>query len=292
MNLRNKFLIVQFIFFVSCASRTQYKPHGTSGGYSDSSDKTNKILLSRFVGNAYTNEKLALDLSEFRAYEKCFELGYSFAEVIGVDNLSKSQTVQQTSSYNYQNPTYLTGYANTNGTMFGNTYSGATSYNGTISGGGSNAFSTSWLETYNFPAFDTWYTCKNKKYATMVNFKELKAEEVKEYFKDFFGAIHVVEVPEESPNRNILKNGDIVTKINGNRIQSIPQYSAELELATDKNNIPFTVFRDGKLITLKAKAIDSTANSLAEKEKVLTSNCKLFEIKSRPFCSSRLPASK
>lgn len=133
--------LILFFLFSGCASRTKYAPHGNNGGYSDL--KSDLFSIARFVGNAFTKEKDAVLLSQFRAYESCFEQGYKVARLYDQKNLTQSKTVQRTSIFNYQNPSYLNGSGNTFGTMLGNSYSGTTNYSGTISGGGSNSYSTS-----------------------------------------------------------------------------------------------------------------------------------------------------
>lgn len=59
--------------------------------------------------------------SSFRAIEVCREKNYKVARFIGVDDKSSSQTVQRTSSYSYQQPTYFSGSANTNYNFYGGT---------------------------------------------------------------------------------------------------------------------------------------------------------------------------
>ena len=84
-----------------------------SGGYSEKKID-DKLYVTRFAGNAYTHPNDALVFSILRAVEICQENGFKFARVVGGKDLSSSKTVQRTSNYNYQQPTYFNGTANSN----------------------------------------------------------------------------------------------------------------------------------------------------------------------------------
>jgi hypothetical protein len=290
-----EFLAVAFIFS-GCATRTKYQPNDNAGGGGYSDNRVDeKIVASRFAGNAYTNKQDAALLSQFRAIEYCYEQGYRAVRFYGINDLSTSQTVQKTSSYTYQNPTYISGnaYSNTTGNMYGNNYYGNTNtnFNGTVTGGGSNSSSRTWNETYHFPTYDTYYSCTNQAFMTKVKVKEVKADDMKPFVQDLMGAVQIEAILDGSPNKEVLQVGDIVTKVNGNRVQKNPQYSSEIDASADKEHIVLTVVRDGKPTTIKAKAVDATDMILADTNKIVGAACTLSEIKSRPICTSRLPAS-
>ncbi|MBK8201503.1 MAG: hypothetical protein IPK68_03990 [Bdellovibrionales bacterium] len=79
--------------------RTKYEPYSTAGGYSEA-NVDEHIMVARFAGNAYTNKGDAAKLSNFRATEICYEKGYKALRIYDIKDLSSSQTVQKSSSYN------------------------------------------------------------------------------------------------------------------------------------------------------------------------------------------------
>lgn len=127
----------------------------------------------------------------------------------------------------------------------------------------------------------------------MVDLEELKQETVKDVVKDFMGAVQVKNLLEGSPNTDILKNGDLITKVNGNRIENKIQFIKQIEMSPNKKNIYISLIREGKLINSNIKVINSTDKIIEEKDKLVNVICsKLPETKSRPFYISRIPASK
>ncbi len=108
-----RLFVMCLLFLVSaCATRTQYKPHGQSGGYSETKIKDN-IYMSRFSGNAYTHADDAKAFAQFRAIEVCRDLDFKVTKILSIDNKTTSQSVQKSSSYNYQQPTNFIGNSNT-----------------------------------------------------------------------------------------------------------------------------------------------------------------------------------
>lgn len=269
-------------------SRTKYGPADQSGGYSEQQVDGN-LSVARFAGNAYTHPEDAKIYSQFRALEVCKERGYSLMFLYTTIDRSSSQTVQRS----YTAPTYFSGNANstTNANVYGNwgQANTNTNLNGQTYGGGT----TTWDETYHYPTFDSVFSCSNKFYRTNVKLRDISAEDMKPFVKDLMGAVQVVEVPENSPNHEILKPGDFIIKVNGSRVQTQPQYVGEINSSKSKEIVAMTVVRDGKQKTIKANAYDGTDEVKALGEKLAAAVCGNPELKERPACTDlqRAPAS-
>ncbi len=294
MKLKMISLILLAAWVSGCATgRTKYDPYTSSGGYSEA-NVDEKIMVARFAGNAFTNKGDAAKLSNFRATEICYEKGYKALRIYDIKDLSSSQIVQKTSSYNSQQPTYFSGSgtANTNintygGSGFANTNS---NFSGSTSGGGSQGGSTSWQETYHYPTFDTVFSCTNQAYMLKFKPKEISADDMKPFVKDLMGAVQVEEVMDGSPNKGILDNGDFIIKVNGSRVKNKAQMMSAIDSSKDKEKIALTVVRDGQVKTVSAIAIDGTSIIIQETEKLATQACTLPEVKKRPICAERMPA--
>lgn len=283
-------LILSVLFSFGCASRTKYKPMDGSGGYADKA-MGKGIYISRFAGNAYTNQQDAQTYTGFRAVEVCREKGYKVARILGFQNLSTSKTVQKTSNYNYKNPTYYSGTANTNTNynIYGNTLNSRsnTNVNGQVYGGSSYGGSNTWNETYNFPTYDVMYSCENKIYLMGINLDPVKNENIKEFSKDTLDALAVSGFGDNSPNEEVLQLGDIILKVNGRRVVNVKQIGRQLKKAKNKNAVTTLIIREGKKKNVQLTAKDGTEFFLNQNNQVVQASCNVPEIKKRPICSSR-----
>jgi hypothetical protein len=285
-------LITTLAFLMSaCATRTLYKPHGQSGGYSEAPVKDN-IYMARFTGNAYTHTNDAQVFAQFRAVEICHEQGFKVAKILGVDNKTTSQTVQKSSSYNYQQPTYFSGTANTNTNY--NYYGGNTlnansntNVNGTVYGGNAYGGTTTWNETYNYPTFDAYFSCHNDIHLAGVELKNLTADDIKEFTKDKLGGLQVIKVSDESPNQDIFQIGDILLKVNNLRVLEVQQMSKAIDSAKNKSTISANIVREGKPMVIRFKAKDFTEMFKQMNMEIVRNACSVQEVKSRPICSGR-----
>lgn len=265
-----------------CASRSKYEPYGSSGGYSEAAiDK--RIMVARFSGNAYTVASDANIFSQFRAVEVCEEKGFRVTRFFGTQNKTVSKDIQRSHSETSASPQQI------NGT--GYSYGNNVNINGTISGGNSTTNSSAWTQTLKFPTFDTYFTCTNEAYLTKFLGKPVSAEQMKPLVKDLMGAVQVQEIMDGSPNKGVLHVGDIVYKINDERIASVPQLSAIVDSASDKNKIQADIFRDGNAMKVLLQAEDGTQNFAKASEDLKTRACQVPEVKKRPVCSGRFPAS-
>jgi len=282
---------------IGCATggRTKYGPMTDSGGYDDKKLDNNRFV-TRFAANANTHESYAQAFVMFRAIEVCNHNGFNLVDVLDSKDLSSSKTVQRTSNYNYQQPTYFNGnaYSNTNYNYYGGGYGSSnnnTNLYGTMSGGGGYGGSRSWQETYHYPTYDLLYTCINQKIRIGIQVKEISSDEMKPFVKDFLGALLVEEVEDSSPNFGIVQKGDIILRVNGARVQNRSDLVSGINFV--KNKIQMVVMRDGKKIFLNAKTFDGTQELQAKINKVISSACsQVPEVKNRPLCTVRTPASK
>ena len=270
--MKNTILLCSVLSVLTgCAhERTMYHPQSgtsggilgedTSGGYSESKVDDN-IMVARFVGNAYTHPSFAFVFSQFRAVEICLGKGFKIAKIYGSDDKSSSQTVQRTNFTDYG--TYGVG-------------------------------ATSWNDTYHYPVADTYFSCANQVYMTKVKVKKISVDDMKPFVKDLMGAVQVIDYIEGSPNQDILQVGDFITKVNSTRVQNLNQYGDAINSAIDKNKIVLNIVREGKPMTVKVKAIDSTSLVEEENFKVVANACKQSEMESKQICSSvqRVPASR
>lgn len=281
-----------FVLLSACATqmRTTYAPQGERGGYSDAQVNSN-LRVARFAGNAYTHPSDAELFSVFRAVEVCSNQPLAFPRLYGTFNRSTQQTVQRSSSYNYQAPTYFSGNANSN-TQY-NAFGSNTQTNlyGQATGGQVYGGQTSWNETLNYPVFDTLYSCVTKTFRANLGLEQLTADKAEEFVKDRLGALVVKEVLAESPNKGIVKVGDIITKVNGERVEGLPQFSAQIDNAKNPSAPIFTLVREGKTITVHGKAIDSSDEFRRVANEVSGRACAAAELKKQAFCANRFPAS-
>lgn len=280
-----------------CATtRTKYGPMTDSGGYSEKKIDE-KLYVTRFAGNAYTHQNDASLFSLFRAVEICKDNGFKIARVYGTQDLSTSKTVQRTSNYSYQQPTYFNGTANsnTNYNYYGGGYGQAnrnTNIYGTVSGGNTYGGSQSWEETYNFPTYDTVFSCTNQAYMLRVQLKAISADDMKPFVKDLMGAVQITSLTDDSPNKDILQPGDMVVRVNGARVQNDAQFISAVDSTKDKNKIPLAIIRDGKQLNISARSLDGTPMIQSETDKIIAAACSVPEVKKRPICEARTPASK
>jgi hypothetical protein len=297
MNRTTKILYIHLLasLITGCATtRTKYRPWSEDGGYSEKKIDQS-LYVARFSANAYTHPQDALVFSKFRAIEVCQDNGFKFARILENRDRSTKEKIQRTSNYNFQDPIYFNSNSKSN-TNFNSGYFGkdesTTTINGQIHGGNSYGGSQSWVDTYNYPTFDTIFSCTNQPLMLGVQLREISPDDMKQFVKDFMGGMQVIKFNEGSPNEGIFQSADIITRVNGTRVQDLPQVVTALESAKDKNKIQITVVRDGKQLTLDARAADSTMIIQAENEKILFAACSLSDVKIRPACAKIIQTKK
>lgn len=288
-------LAVSLIFIATgCATRTTYQAHSTNGGYSQTQIDEN-LYVARFVGNALTNANDAQIFSAFRATEICHEQGKGFARIHGIQDLSTQKNVLRSSSHQYQAPTYFSGSGTSNSTYnyFGNgfgTSQSQTNVSGTVYGGQQYGGTTTWTETYNYPTYDTYFSCHDRTFMTGVGLQAVSKEEMKPYVSDLLGALQVTGTMEGSPNEGRVIKGDFVIKVNGRRVENVVEYSRAVDSAKSKNSIPVLIVREGKNRTIKLKAVDASEQFKQQQAQIVQSACSVRETRTRAICSGRVIA--
>lgn len=254
-------IVILLLFTISCAThRTPYQPHDDYyGGYSE--NLSGELKFARFTGNAHTFASDAQLFSHFRAMEICRESEKPVALVVEQLDLSQEKQVQRSS---------------TSGSFIGKTYFGS---------------SSSWVETYTFPTYDTYFVCTDKAYTTNVSFKVITKEDMKLLVKDLKGAVQVFSLNKESPNHGILMEGDIIIKMNGERVEYLGEIVWGLEKAKNKEAIPVVLFREGELLKINIKSREVTDSVLTRQSEIVKSLCQVSEIGERPICTGRNIAS-
>src|SRR5690606_18226043 len=113
----------------------------------------------------------------------------------------------------------------------------------------------SWEDKVVYPKLRVVYLCGDKFFAPEGEFKSVSAKDLSYIYKDLLGAI-VVENSEENP---MLKKGDIILKLEGNRIENLAEFYYRFQHDQEQN---LEVLRDGKRLNVSVKAEDVTEKVL------------------------------
>ncbi|MFN8370999.1 MAG: PDZ domain-containing protein [Bacteriovoracaceae bacterium] len=248
------YYIIQLLLLVgllnSCGhQQTNYHPLNKAGGYSDKFIFGDYLGYSQFNGNAYTKKSRSETFSNLRAIDVCYQNNYKLSYFIGTVNLTTEKTVTKSSSYSNVSP--------------GQTYKGMVLTPATISSG-----TEIWDETYTFPTYATFFLCGNEIYILDIEVKAISIDDMKPFVKDLMGAVQITTIIENSPNSKSLSVGDIITKINGKRIQNILDMLNVVHNSKDKNRINVEIFREGEKKSLTLSAINISKKVKEENEEI------------------------
>jgi len=268
-------LLALILLTISCSSqeRTKYQAYVKSkgGGYKDKSINKNLKVVT-FNGNSYTKKKLATKFGKFRALEICTQENYKLAYVLGLFDRTQTKIITRTSSSGY--PSYYYGMS-----PFYNRYSGV-GYGFAYTSINSNT----WDESIQYPYIEVLFTCLNEAYAPQMELQEIPAEDMKHLVKDLRGGLQVEKIFEKSPNMNKLKNGDIIIRANGERVQEVFQLLTLFN--QDKgHDLEVDLLRDGVLINgLVLKGANITDDVLKDQQDLVKSVCRKKELKKHLLC--------
>jgi hypothetical protein len=174
-----------------------------------------------------------------------------------------------------------------------NGFGGAnTMASGTLSGGSSYGNSQTWEENMSFPAYDTYYHCVSSAWELNIQFRPVSEGDMKQYTKDLMAGLQVDSIGTNSPNQGILSIGDIVIKVNGARVKNISELTYAIDHSKNKKSIPIQIVREGKPMTIMARAEEITKELLDMNEKLLAWGCTVPEVAERPVCAGRVVASE
>lgn len=262
--------------FQGCASgRTEYERVGRNGGYSES-QLSDGLLVARFQGNSKTTTNEAAMFSQLRAIELCQRSGKRLAIVYDVADLTKSKNVEQQSATRSANPVYIDQVQSGN--------SAAT----VVSGGGQSEISSKWTDTFEFPAFDTYFGCTDHALSAGVQIRPVPASQLQSFYKDMMGAVQITSIGKTSPNRNRLYVGDIITKVGNSRIETPVQWSMELEASIKDSETTAQIIRDGKIQRALIRLSDVTDLEAIDQSHIISSACRFKDVRNRPVCAETL----
>ena len=271
---RGPFMSKWFTLFVSsilmsCANGpTPYQKKKKDEGYSDG-EKDN-LKISKFRANHYTKSSQARLYAEFRAIENCLRDGFKFANIIDIFDKSVRRRVTRTDGSVY-GPSYYGSYGMY---PFYSRYSGLN-----VGVNFSNVTTSSWDETYVYPEIEVLYSCGNSIYRPKLMFREVPAEEMKHLVKDIKGGVQIQKILDDSPNKIIFKENDILIRVNGKRIENVYEF---ISLFNDKTQtIDVDYLRDGFTKNAKMVAVDVTELAQVAEKKIIQQACKEASIKKR-----------
>lgn len=232
-------LLVLSVF--GCATKpTEYRSMKKQEGYKERVVE-NDLLSVTFKANSSTKKERAELFAKFRAIESCQEKGKSLTHILDVVDKTRSQQVTKTDSIG---PAYYYGMS-----PFYGRYYGA----GWGMGMGFNTVSTrSWNETYTYPEYEVFFQCVNDVKDARIYFKQISAETMKILVKDLKGSLQVERVLDDSPNKGAIEVGDIILKVNGERIESV----LELFRIAKNKTATLDILREGEKKKVSLKLID------------------------------------
>jgi hypothetical protein len=279
-----------FYFLFSCAHdpRSKYQPfEKNNGGYVDF-----KVLVKddwrkvQFYGNPYTYHSDVVALAQLRTIENCL-IEKKLPRASSLYEIEKNGIiVSNTSASNYQAPSNVTLNTNSSLNEYSNNYNSQTT--GQINHGmniSSSETSTQNLSRYNVKIH---YKCANRAiglgFDTVIGNVPSSIEERVNKQLSINDYLTISKV--DKANKGILKVGDIITKVNGEKILDTKALVDEFIDLTDKT-IALSVLRDGKEVNVVAKLVDITDKFKEVIDNFIKDKCTLLdEFKSNQLCKS------
>ena len=260
-------LIALTLSFVGCATRPSTyklsKPNAKEG-YSDK-NMDNLLRVATFQGNSATTKESAELYAKFRAIEICEELGNTLTHIMLVKDNTFSKEISQTTA---SGPSYYYGmspyYGHYSGTGVGMGY-------GTVSTTTSN-------DTYTYPMFDVYFECVDKPVDARISLINLSSSQMKEIVKDLQGAVQVDAVLEDSPNKGKIQKGDIVTRVNGERVEKIIDVY-HMFRRPNASKYEVELYRNGVKKMVEVKQSDVTEQVAESQKEILKAACKMKDLK-------------
>ncbi len=260
--------LIFLVTILGCSSSPTRYEESSSGknGYSDKAIDSN-LKLATFLGNSTTKKENAELYAKFRAIEICSETN-TYAHILLVKDKTFQKEISQTTT-NY--PSY--------------SYYGASPYYGRYGTGvGYGAVSTNtWNESYTYPLFEVYFECVPKPMDARMSFNVLSQSQMKDFIKDLKGAVQIEAILPDSPNKNQFKVADIITHVNGKRVDSILELYQTSRSAVGKK-IVVNFIREGNKKTAEVKQLDVTDLVDHSQKEIVKAACKIDELKSRPIC--------
>ncbi|WPU66924.1 PDZ domain-containing protein [Peredibacter starrii] len=268
-----KWLIL--ISAIACSSNdpTPYQKAKKGRGFDDREE--DGIRISNFRANSYTKVANARLYAEFHAIENCKNEAGRTANILDIYDRTEAKEITRTTGSAF-GPTYYGGYG---------MYPYYSRYSTFGVGASFNTISTdTWNETLVYPNIDVLYTCEAEVWRPKVMFREVPADEMKHLVKDLKGGLQVQKVIADSPNHNVLDEGDIILRANGVRIDRVYQL---IHLFSDKSRqVKVEFLREGQKKTATLKSDNVTSFVGEAEKKIIGDACKKKDVKENKLCKN------
>lgn len=254
--------LILLLLLVGCShqGRSKYRAYEDKEGFRES--KENSFDVVSFRGNEMTKSKEALLFARFRSIELC---GEKLSYVMNVRDRSEKKEIIRTSGNAY--PYYGMGY--------GSRYS-------TIGFGFGGMPMNAWSETQVYPHLDVVYACVDKVRGPHVSLREVSREEMKLLVKDLKGGLQVESVPSDSINSASLNTGDIILKLDGQRVERIEEL---LGFFLRKQEGVLDLLREGEKKTVTLRSQDIQKWVAEDQSAAIKEACAFKEIqKKKAYC--------
>jgi len=265
-----QWIVILFLFTLySCShqKRTAYKSLHKGEGFADSYLEDH-LKIAIFKANSKTKTAQASMFARFRAIEICRSQGDLLSHIMQITDKTQSEKIMRISSSGY--PAYYFGMS-----PYYHRYSG-------FGFGFSTMSSQTWSETLTYPNFEVIYRCTQKILEPKLELVEIPSPELRHLVKDLSGAILIQKILPDSPNQKLLRSGDILIKVGGNRIQKIYELLNAFYL---KKELKVDLLRDGELKkSVKLIGRDVTDSIKNEEENFLKKACTYDDLKNKIPC--------
>lgn len=241
------------ILFGSCS--TPFKPKTGSlyhSRFGYSSQEKNGILITRFEGNEYTSNSEAQIFAHLRATDLCLEKSL-YAKILVIEDQTLRKRFSFSTYHTKTNPVTITGSTISNSGV-GHT---------TITHHNLQVQQTNRVETVHhgerqYPIIDAHVLCLPEYPSLGIEMKFVEPERLPLKFQDSFPAFAVKQVNAESPNYQSLRGGDIILKVDNERI--VDEISSLKQIYSRQKPAILTVIRDGSLHKVVIHKVDKKQN--------------------------------
>jgi hypothetical protein len=262
-------VILSLFTLYSCShqKRTAYKPLHKGEGFADSSLE-DSLKMATFKANSKTKPGQASMFARFRAIEICKSQSDLLTHIMQISDKTQTEKIMRISSTGY--PAYYFGMS-----PYYHRYSG-------FGFGFSTMSSQTWSETLTYPNFEIIYRCTKKIMEPKLELVEIPSPELRHLVKDLSGAILIQKILPDSPNQKLIRSGDILMKVEGNRIQKIYELLNAFYL---KKELKVDLLRDGELKkSVNLIGTDVTDSIKNEEQNLLQKACTYDDLKNRIPC--------
>jgi hypothetical protein len=272
-----KIMLLSLVLILLCGcgtGRSKYNAYRKGEGYREQEVEAG-LQSASFRGNKHTSKTKSQLFARFRAIEICRE-SQQLAHVLAVSDRSQVRDITRTSSHGF-GPGFYHGMG-----MGMHPFWGRHPGFG-FHGGFHSMQADSWRETLIYPEIAVVFQCEKSIFEPMLSLREVPAEEMKILVRDLKGALQIERVLPGSPNQGKLLNGDIILKLEGERVQTILELLRLVKGAPGKA-LATEIFRDGERMRVNMHSADVTEAIRQTQQEVIARACKQDDVKERPIC--------